>query len=781
MSGNDKDFAPLTAICVRNLNDKLYEKRKMGALEVERMVRDFSVTGQTVQIQRVLKVLGEDLALSHNPNSRKGGVIGLAATAIALGKESTNYVAELVKPVLDSFTDQDSRVRYYACEALYNISKVCRGFVLPYFNEIFDGLSKLSSDTDQNVKNGTELLDRLIKDIVTESSAFDLRAFIPILREKLYVKQQYPRQFIVSWIAVLDAVPDINMLVLLPEILHGLFEILGDPNPEISKMCQNVLQEFLNGIKKTQSGVNYEGMANILITHSLSDHPLIQYTAICWLQEFVAQAERTMLQYTSGIIHAVLPCLATEGHITRSVSEAAKHLNLALLNLICEEDDLPTPVLGSPVNPDPTQGSQVNPDPTLGSPVKPDSQNPDTQATNHEDSPVITKSSAIRLNVANVISVLCRMLEHQSLRTRIAALEWLSHLLLKVPNKTFQHVDRFFPVLLTTLSDTSTEVVLLDLETLAEISSNPAGYLVHQEQPGQNPGSKGKSKEGQTTPSSKSANKVKTKEEETSEFRSGLNMYFTKFMKALLDLFKKDQNLLEPEERGYFIIRQLSQLLNAVDVFQSLSQILVEEEDVNFACKMVQSLNTILLTSTELFDMRNQLKSLSTQESCVLFCCLYKSWCHSPVATVSLCYLSQNYRHACDLLLSFGNLEVTVDFLKEIDKLVQLIESPIFAYLRLQLLDVHNNQDLIKSLYGLLMLLPQSEAFKLLRYRLDCIPHYQLATIYDKHKGKSLQEQRPLVSKINFTDLLKHFQKVQEKHREARHKMAFRGRAMHTK
>lgn len=55
-----------------------------------------------------------------------------------------------------------------------------------------------------------------------------------------------------------------------------------------------------------------------------------------------------------------------------------------------------------------------------------------------------------------------------------------------------------------------------------------------------------------------------------------------------------------------------------------------------------------------------------------------------------------------------------------------------FSDLRLQLLDVQNNQDLIKSLYGLLMLLPQSEAFKLLRYRLDCIPHYQLALMNDR-------------------------------------------------
>lgn len=31
---------------------------------------------------------------------------------------------QIVPPVLSSFQDQDSRVRYYACEALYNIAKV---------------------------------------------------------------------------------------------------------------------------------------------------------------------------------------------------------------------------------------------------------------------------------------------------------------------------------------------------------------------------------------------------------------------------------------------------------------------------------------------------------------------------------------------------------------------------------------------------------------------------------------------------------------------------------
>lgn len=46
-------------------------------------------------------------------------------------------------PVLACFTDQDARVRYYACEALYNIAKVAKGEILIYFNHIFDALCKV--------------------------------------------------------------------------------------------------------------------------------------------------------------------------------------------------------------------------------------------------------------------------------------------------------------------------------------------------------------------------------------------------------------------------------------------------------------------------------------------------------------------------------------------------------------------------------------------------------------------------------------------------------------
>jgi len=126
-------------------------------------VRDHLANGDTAKINGIIKYLVDDFATSLNQHNRKGGLIGLAATAIALGSDCQAYVPQLVPPVLACFADNDSKVRYYACESMYNLAKVARGLVLAYFNEIFDYLSKLAADPDTGVKNASELLDRLVK------------------------------------------------------------------------------------------------------------------------------------------------------------------------------------------------------------------------------------------------------------------------------------------------------------------------------------------------------------------------------------------------------------------------------------------------------------------------------------------------------------------------------------------------------------------------------------------------------------------------------------------
>jgi len=88
---------------------------------------------------------------------------------------------------------------------------------------------------------------------------------------------------------------------------------------------------------------------------------------------------------------------------------------------------------------------------------------------------------------------------------------------------------------------------------------------------------------------------------------------------------------------------------------------------------------------------------------------------------------------------SSAELEMTVNMLIQIDKLVQLLESPVFTCktreytpemihtnimgldLRLQLLEPEKHPHLYKCLYGLLMLLPQSSAFAALKNRLNSV------------------------------------------------------------
>ena len=59
---------------------------------------------------------------------------------------------------------------------------------------------------------------------------------MPLLRARLYIKNPFARQFVISWISVLHAVPDINMVIFLPDLLDGLLNILEDQTMEIKKM-----------------------------------------------------------------------------------------------------------------------------------------------------------------------------------------------------------------------------------------------------------------------------------------------------------------------------------------------------------------------------------------------------------------------------------------------------------------------------------------------------------------------------------------------------------------
>ncbi|OTF74441.1 VAC14-like protein [Euroglyphus maynei] len=272
--------------------------------------------------------------------------------------------------------------------------------------------------------------------------------------------------------------------------------------------------------------------------------------------------------------------------------------------------------------------------------------------------------------ISKILIVLLNELElgsKTSPQTKMAILEWIYQIYDHLKIEIDEHLEKkLFKILLTTLCDSSDNVVLLDLKVFCKIIF-----------------------------------KYSNGENEKENYR--------KLIKPLIDLFHKNPIILQ--DRGSFIICRLCHDLDAQQLYITFSNILLEY-DHKYICSMVYILNTILLTSKELTTVRNDLKNMKSMEpkssSYMLFDFLYKTWCYSSVSAISLCFLTKRYKLASELILHFGNININIDILLEIDQLIQMLESPIFTC----------------NLYGLLMLLPQSEAFHLLRKRLQCIPDF---------------------------------------------------------
>ncbi|KAN0101743.1 ARM repeat-containing protein [Hyaloscypha variabilis] len=656
---------------------------------------------------------------------------------------------------------------------MYNIAKVAKGEVLPYFNDIFDALCKLGADSELSVKNGAELLDRLIKDIVSESAAtyvsilhstevplvetdketpdasidaptaFSLARFLPLLKERIHVINPFTRTFLVGWITLLDSIPDLELVSYLPEFLGGLFKFLSDPNRDVHVATQGALERFLSEIKRIsrikkgieesrksrsdgkrkrsgsmdsensvapdvvgddESGtaddkdvssdddwvpgqdvqVNHKDILEILTANldsPLEEDSLLE--SLRWIVEFLDICPEEVLPFAPKILAHLLPAMASG---VETIRQAAARVNTSLMDYVVSLSDegipsesasagpsrIPTSIMKEAANE--RRDSSTNTRGSVSGSREAERRESEVQTPPppyKTPPPSSPPQPQVDLDYAAAVNSLTLLFLNDHEATRVAALTWLLMLHRKAPRKVLAFNDGTFPALLKTLSDPAEAVVTRDLQLLSQISRN-----------------------------------------------SG-DDYFTSFMENLLQLFSTDRKLLET--RGNLIIRQLCVSLSPERIYRTLADCIEKEEDVEFASIMVQNLNNNLITAPELADLRKRLRNLETKDGQTFFVALFRSWCYNAVATFSLCLLAQAYEQAYNLLQIFAELEMTVNMLIQIDKLVQLLESPVFTYLRLQLLEPEKYPHLYKCLYGLLMLLPQSSAFAALKNRLNSV------------------------------------------------------------
>ena len=160
------------------LGDRSHHKRELAAMLIEMTVRQIMtsevepanshsshmhhrshreqlaremIARRTDQIQLVIEFLLTHFIAHDQPNYRKGGLLGVAHVMMALTTkrntltyEGINFLNVVIPIIQKCLDDEDSHVRYHACEALFNVINVARSHIIRFFDLIFSHVQKVT-------------------------------------------------------------------------------------------------------------------------------------------------------------------------------------------------------------------------------------------------------------------------------------------------------------------------------------------------------------------------------------------------------------------------------------------------------------------------------------------------------------------------------------------------------------------------------------------------------------------------------------------------------------
>lgn len=838
----------LDSSIVKDLSSNIYEKRKATAFQVEGIVKAALSKNDGVTLRKIIEELTE-LTYGGTNSAKMGAITALGSVSVALGSFAIAFFLEsIVKPIFASFRDTDARIRYYACESLYNISKIARGEILLYFNEIFDVLCVLVTDTESSVRNAADILDRLIKDIVSAKSthyvsvlrerdnsiysnensndipsyvvepsgyavqvnhvqdtrkAFSLPKFIPTLLERMYVIDPFAKKFIISWLELLDDVPTLELITFLPNLLGPLInfffnsapsdvrvethnilnvflkEITAISNVKLEAKKQNLRQQlqrrkeveheskepepqehkeeeenkyshdtskvassklsinsesttiiksqvkdkedtrdessFYNGeiLSNLQEVfIDYSKIADTLLSflkpsesngktfdYKLGstldeDHGVlleVQFTVLQWLQTILKISPTTIIRHLPDCVSLIVKNISlTEANKDSSLKNELLNFNLLLRKILFNLNEASSREVHFSENGEATANDSDK-----------DFLNEESISDLVDDNVLLGLNKEayeeyIEVYLGQTLDVIMNeFVAFTNEVSRVTLLDWIIFLYSLNLAGFFKRTDTEgksrmiidISVLFRASIDANNEVVLKVLELLSSIS------------------------------------------EAHKDFFRELIIEFIGFCeKYMVDESEDYEKRNEPylaRTKAEFIIRKLCQNLSSEKIYTTISEELMNyrKRDLEFLDSMVVTLNSILLTAPEVTAFRTKLRNIDAYkvEDWSLFATLFQFWCHNAPSALSLCFLSTNYELAYMIIKNMGELEVDYNVLVQLDILVQLLESPIFLKLRLQLLEPEKHPYLYKSLYGLLMILPQSSTFFMLKNRLSSI------------------------------------------------------------
>jgi vacuole morphology and inheritance protein 14 len=553
------------------------------------------------RVANIISKLRYTFIESIQSDYRKGGLIGLAATAFALKDRASAYLDQILPPVLLLLSDHDARVRYYACEALLNICRVVRIPAIKYFHHMYDGLCRLYCDVDIDVRNGAAVLDKQLREIISQTPISMLEEALPLffeeLKERLPIKVSSVRLLNSSWLVLMDSVTGNQVCANLFVVLRDLILMLSDTEKDVRRRADASLSYFFeHSVKRTKDLTANRSWMDavvqilvevvcdkslsvdngedfVLVSPSQSENfsgSLCRLISLQWLEELAKDIGFQFLITYPSVLNVALHGIADEDPL---ISTNAKALSKCLLVIF-----------------------------------------KNTQDPNY-----------VHSELPNILEIVTPHVNNSSDIVRMAALEWISFLLKSI---SLDLVPMIFPSLdpiVGVLHDDDMVVLHIALDILATIcqidSSSPkcvfdalTVFLFHH-----------------------------------------LNVLESRGPLLVVELCKRLTARKVYTEFSQAIQRQsITQQSNANDQESRLHELIQAETALNGAALLVQTLNFVLLTSHELSELRELLRESVAKNifkerigaaklPIEMFQTLFQGWCHDPVCAISLCMVAGFY------------------------------------------------------------------------------------------------------------------------------------------
>lgn len=167
-------------------------------------------------------------------------------------------------------------------------------------------------------------------------------------------------------------------------------------------------------------------------------------------------------------------------------------------------------------------------------------------------------------------------------------------------------------------------------------------------------------------------------------------------------------------------------------------------KDLAFVSNFAQQLGIVLFAAPETEHLREVLKfcigsktdTVRDNRRATLFQILLHTFSHNIVATLAFCLWGGAFVTASTFLQEIDPLDISLMFFLEIDQLVDLIERPLFRHVHLHMLECEDDpyQEgsgamLFRTLKSIMMILPQSTSYSILKERLTCTARYRQSAV----------------------------------------------------